>query len=147
MSTFWAALMWGWRYRSLVLAALRMPKLPTDWRDSEQVRLFFIAFARSDVAKELTQITVTRWDDNVRERMASLAEQKSMWDLAWEIVYSAENTVVRKQTLRERIRARFVSRFAYGESAVPTSQLEGLEALTDEIQTLNVVFGKKQFVS
>ena len=140
IGNLWAGVMWGLKHWQLILAAIRMPKLPTDWQNSEQVRLFVIAFLRSDMAGELTRLMSTRWSAAVRVRVAAFAESPQLWAMAWEVICSPENAVAEKQRLRDRIRARFASRSA--QERVLAEQADGVEELAEVVQALNLMFGK-----
>ena len=71
----------AWKYRMLLLSFTSFPKLPNSWKSSEEVRVFFIAFMRSDTAHEFVKMTPIKWDDVMRPILATLAEIPMIWDI------------------------------------------------------------------
>jgi len=119
--------------------------LPKDWTDSEQVRLFFIALMRSCAAVQLTQLTPTKWDDNLRRFLASLAENVELWNIAWDMFNRVDiqgSEQERRPTLRERIRERM--RGIAGAPYVIEVQVEGVCELVSAIGVLDGIFVKAQ---
>ena len=56
-------------------------RFPSDWKDSEQVRLFILRYGA--MLRLLAQCTVTDKDDKVVDYAIALANNKMAWDLAY----------------------------------------------------------------
>lgn len=149
MTSFFRSIFSGigflWTHWSLIWSFRTFPSLPKDWTDSEQVRLFFIALMRSCAAVQLTQLTPTKWDDNLRRFLASLAENVELWNIAWDMFNRVDiqgSEQERRPTLRERIRERM--RGIAGAPYVIEVQVEGVCELVSAIGVLDGIFVKAQ---
>jgi len=131
------------RHWRLILAFRTMPEFPTNWRNKEEVRKFFIAFVKSELALELTRLTPTKWDDHTLRVLVALAERQSIWDVAWNML-RFEESPPQRQTLRERIRDRWNAR-GLG-SSTPTS-IDDTEILVTAVRTVEGLFGIETYGS
>ena len=140
--------MFVWNNWRLVSSFRNLPRPPSNWRDSEQVRTFTIALARSSTMREITALTPIKWDDRLREAVAKLAENVSAWNIAWEfangdfIEHDNQNDL-RRLTLRERLRNR-ISRDVQSGSIASGVEVLTTEELVGAIQTLCLVFDKSK---
>jgi hypothetical protein len=95
-----------WKNWNFICSFKTFPALPNNWKDSNQVRTFFIALMRSDCVGELIKLVPgIKWTDITRTLLAELASNDILWNLVWGI---ATNTAIheqdRKLSIRERIR-------------------------------------------
>jgi hypothetical protein len=133
---------------SLLVSFLTFPKVPDDWTDKEKVRLFVIALASSRAAQELNKVVSTKWNDTIRASIVLFANQPTLWNMAWDIIYHPDSsigidTIVEPKSLRERIRNRFKHTLP---SSAPeaTKTIEGVKDLATALQTVRLVFDKAE---
>ena len=123
------------RHWHLVESLRTFPTLPDDWTDSEKVRIFVAALMRSNAADEMTKLTTTKWDDNLRLVLANLAENPVFWGIAWDVANRADNEDGSERlTLRERIKNRLFR--TVGEEYTTQTQVDGMVELEDTIKGL-----------
>jgi hypothetical protein len=142
----WAGILFAIRHWALIMSLLTFPKLPDDWSNKEKVRVFIIELASSDAAHELTKLVSTRWTENVRASVVLLANQPTLWNMAWDIIYNADSsigidTIVEPKSLRERIRNRFKHALPVSASEAAMT-VEGVKDLATALQTVRLVFDK-----
>jgi hypothetical protein len=136
------------RHWSLLVSFLTFPKVPNNWKDKEEVRIFVIALASSDAAHELTKLVSTKWNENLRASIVLFAGQQVLWNMAWDIIYHADSsigidTIVEPKSIRERIRNRF--KFALPSSASEAAKtVEDVKDLATALQTVRLVFDKRE---
>ena len=131
-----------WRHWRLVVSFFSFPKLPDNWEDSEQVRLFMVALLRSETAHELTQLTVTRVDDDLRLILATLASNATIWKIAWEFANNIDKDGGEKKgTIRDWIRTRIAGLF--GQTSAMNKHVERVEDLVTAIKATKMAFGGK----
>jgi len=123
-----------------------LPKLPTSWKDSEQVQVFFVALIRSTTANELTKLTKIPLDDKTRLALATLAENSVFWGIAWSMLNSGIDETKQRETIRERIRNRISDIrgrfFGVPESLLLDDSVEtDIEKLVTMLNAAKVLFG------
>jgi len=127
-----------------------LPKLPTNWNDSEQVQVFFVALIRSTMANEFTKLARIPLDANTRLALATLAENSVLWSIAWKMLNSKEenDVIIRRETIRERVSnqiAEIRNRFA----GIPESLLQNdgfemdMDKLVTTLKAAKILFGGK----
>jgi len=107
--------------------------------------VFFVALMRSPALVELTRLIPTRWDDHLRLFLATLAENTTLWNIAWEMAHRRDiqgNEPARRRTLRERIWARI--RGTAGQEFVTELQVEGTCELVSGIGVLEGIFSQER---
>jgi hypothetical protein len=141
LTTAMAVLAFVWTHWRLIVSLRSFPKLPDNWKDAEQVRIFFVALMRSDVAHELTKLLPIRWGDNSRLILAVLADSPTLWNIAWDFANGIDHSdSTRRETIRGRIRDRLSQMFRQ-TSAMP-AHAEDVEELVAAIQATKLVFRK-----
>ena len=141
LTLIFAGLRWAFTHWRLLLSLGTLPPFPDDWKNSEQVRVFFIAFCRSDASREIVLLTKAKWDDNLRVVLAELAENTTLWKIAWEFAHRVDGEEqAKKKTLRERIRERI--RGALPLNVAITAKMEQTEELVAAIKATMLHFEK-----
>ena len=135
-------LLWIWRNWSLIMAIITFPRPPKNWSDSEAVRLFTISLLRSKASTELVKLVpFIKWGDAAREKVARLAENRTLWSLVWEFIHTPEVvTPPKRLTLRERISERLDRRRSSPE--LQTVTLTEVEDLITVLKALQLVYDK-----
>jgi len=119
-----------------------LPKLPTTWKDSEQVRLFAVALLRSDIAVELTKLAGIHLSESTIRKFTLLAEHSAMWTIVWSIFNSKEDDggeSQRRGMIREFIRNRLISRPA--GFADTTECAVNVDEFVTTLKAVKILFG------
>ena len=142
LSTAMAVLAFVWKHWQLIISLRSFPKLPNNWTDSEQVRVFFVALMRSDTIRELAKFLPMRWSDNSRLILAVLADNPTLWGLAWDFANGIDHrNSGSRETMRDRIRNRLSQMF--GRTSTMPEHAENVEELVAAIETVKLIFGRK----
>jgi len=130
-----------WKHWRLIISLSSFPKLPDNWKDSEQVRVFFVALMRSDVAHEITKLIPLRWGDNARFLLVNLADNPELWGLAWAFANGVDySDSGNRSTIRDRIRDRLSQMF--GRTSTMPELAGDVEELVAAIQVTQLIFKK-----
>ena len=86
----------------------KFPPLPADWRNSEQVRQWFVALLDSPFARGFVRDISLQWNDTLRQSLLAAAQQSVIWDTIWSIFMQEGNKILpipkpEPARIRERI--------------------------------------------
>ena len=142
LSTAMSVLWFVYKHWRLIVSLRSFPKLPDNWKDSEQVRIFFVALMQSDTIRELAKILPVRWNDNYRLILATLADNPTLWNIAWDFAGGGDHgDSGKRETMRDRIRNRLSQMF--GRTSTIPEHAENVEELVAAIETVKLIFGRK----
>jgi hypothetical protein len=131
-----------WVFRNIALpwALKQIPAVPTNWRDSEQVRLFIMQSAANTFIKELAQLTSTQWDDRALATISQIASNRNVWDTAWLFLLQEENSIPEPKPLRRRIADYFLRLFPNRGQNEANSVAQEAEQLIPVIQAVKTIY-------
>jgi hypothetical protein len=150
-------LLWIWRNWSLVTSIWTFPRLPGDWSNSEQVRLFFLALMRSRAISELIKLAPNiRWTHSMVKKLELLADNVVVWNFVWDFMVSPppepvipDGPAPRRVSLRDRIRDRMDARRLNSValdvpegSPISLAGASDMEDLLNAVKALKLVFDK-----